>query len=271
MIDIMARFLILCVLTVGIMGRFVRSIIYREPRPYLTTIAPSTPPQKCIDYYKDPHAHHSDNPYNYQKMTASRMIEGRRSNANELERIAHATGTRFIVMHGSLIGQRFNSDFLPWDDDLDVDVLSQDVDRLKQWTRKHATGCSVAPESEKTKYYEWYNLSSDFCMYIDNDKHHHIEMRLVHSPTSIYTDIMFLYQRERKFVMKAILNHLWGGHVYPFSKLLPLQPCSLGLAKLWCPAKPIPILNRQYGAKWASKHQKGHVFDELLQCWTKRL
>ena len=103
------------------------------------------PMQQCIKYFhNDRKAHHKKDISDYaaQPMTAYKMITGRRSNARELERIGRECGTRFIVLHGSLIGQRFNQDFLPWDDDLDVSVLPEDVNNLQKWTRRKPKGCT---------------------------------------------------------------------------------------------------------------------------------
>lgn len=229
--------------------------------------------QKCIEYFhKDREAHHLGDirQYSGQPMTAHNMITGRRTNARELERIGRECGTRFIVLHGSLIGQRFNQDFLPWDDDLDVSVLPEDVRNLKNWTRRQPKGCTASPQSQK-KFVEWYTVAENVCVYIDNNPRYHIEMRLVHMPTGVYTDITFLYKRGPKFVMKANINHLWGGHVFPRTQLLPLRPCTLGPARLWCPAKPDQILATEYGSWWRSrtKTMNGHFFDSELNCWTK--
>lgn len=228
--------------------------------------------QKCIEYFhNDREAHHvkfiSD--YVARPMTAHKMITARRANAKQLERIGRECGLRFIVIAGSLIGQRFNQDFLPWDDDLDVSVLPEDVNKLQNWTRRQSEGCSIAPQSQRDQFYEWYTVSANFCMYIDNNPNHHIEMRLVHMLTGVYTDITFLFRKGPNFIMKAIINHLWGGVVFPRTQLLPLQPCTLGFAHLWCPAKSDDILKNEYGSKWKSPTFAGHFFNAELNCWTK--
>ena len=238
-------------------------------------------------------SHVDDKNWYTSTRTAQQVAWGLRESARMLHSIQELSKVSIIVMYGSLIGQWWNGQSLPWDTDVDVHIL--DVENFERWLtgmpqkqfhiHEYADG---RPNIENVQYYEL--PDANFTMYFDHNEGHHIEYRLIHVPTGVYTDIMTLKltndttvlaravqskPSELKvpaYAMKSSFNTLWGGNILNTEDLLPLRPCELNGASLWCPQNVTAVLRQKYprfdDAAWY-RGQKQLVFNTTSTCWER--
>lgn len=76
---------------------------------------------------------------------------------DELERICNKHGINYSLTGGTLIGAARHNDFVPWDDDIDVDVYYKDLEKLKKILPEE-----LGPEFEFVNYDEYGKYFCDF-------------------------------------------------------------------------------------------------------------
>ena len=130
----------------------------------------------------------------------------------------------------------------------------------------------------------------NFTIYIDHNDHHHIEYRLIHIPTGVYTDMMNLNLTSDAnvldepvqsrptdlhipaFAMKASFNGLLGGNLFNEEQILPLVPCSFHGFELWCPNQIESVLRQKYSSFddpiWYQSNKKAN-FNQDTKCWER--
>ena len=202
---------------------------------------------------------------------------------DELQRVEQMWGVRFIVMHGSLIGQVMNNELLPWDKDLDVSILDTDEPALQAYLRslRSYTTPRLHPheKSRSLRFFAAGVPDEPLEWYHDTAVSHHIEYRLI-APNRCdprrppYTDVTVLYRHgeatrrnlhpEQHWMMKANLFNLWGGHIYDNNQLLPLTRCRLHHVDLNCPHTPHEVLKLEY-ANFERPQYKNFIFQD--NCW----
>lgn len=198
---------------------------------------------------------------------------------------------KFAIMSGSLIGLSFNGETLPWDADIDVHVIDDDIAVFDSWLfarplmdhRPQHEGCST-----QCVFYQM--PRADFYMYFEPDARHHIEYRLVHVPSGVYVDITRLRTTTQRqylrnptqsrpqtvdtpfLAMKASVNKLWGGHIYNPPQMLPLRRCTFHGFPMWCPRDIHSVLTQQYKHYDNRVYRKKHaVFNATTRCWGRAL
>ena len=50
---------------------------------------------------------------------------------SDFEQLCTTNGIQFFLLGGSLLGYAKNGDIIPWDEDIDLGILLQDVDKIK--------------------------------------------------------------------------------------------------------------------------------------------
>jgi hypothetical protein len=230
--------------------------------------------------------HESDKPVYWNKAvkrTAKDVAWGLRENARMLRLIQEKSNVALVVMYGSLIGWWWSEESLPWDTDIDVHVL--DVDTFEAWlTALPRMTFDKHEHRNGRENVHHYNLSvPDFTMYFDHNAHHHIEYRLIHIPTGVYTDMTTLVPTPRAiaknkvvsrpavldptvFAMKASFSKLWGGHLYNLGQIEPLRPCTFNGFELWCPNQVESVLRQKY-RRFDNPTYKNAVFNSTSKCW----
>ena len=68
---------------------------------------------------------------------------------SELDRVCKKYNIKYYAAFGTLLGAIRDKGFIPWDDDIDVWLLRDEYERLKQVAPKEFTG--------KYYYQDWYN------------------------------------------------------------------------------------------------------------------
>ena len=212
------------------------------------------------------------------------MYSGTLAMLDELQRVEQTWGVRFLVMHGSLIGQAMNSELLPWDRDLDMSILDVDEPALRAYLAslrpRSTSGFDAKATSAGHSFFTAGSQSQPLEWFYDSSATHHIEYRLTVSnpcnPQKLsHTDVTVLYRQgghaahrdlhpKHHWAMKANLFRLWGGHTYADDKLLPLKRCKLHHVALNCPFAKNEVLREEYGNFQRSRY-KTFVFEN--GCW----
>jgi len=225
--------------------------------------------------------------------TAQQVARGLCENARMLHLIQELSQVPIVVMYGSLIGQWWNQQSLPWDTDIDVHVL--DAEKFEHWLmgqpRTQFHRHEYVNGRANTENVQYYKLpDANFTIYFDRNEGHHIEYRLIHVPTGVYTDMMTLKLtndtailardvqskplnvKTPAFAMKSSFNKLWGGNILNTEDMLPLRPCELNEASLWCPQNVTAVLRQKYphfdDNAW-HRRQKQSLFNTTSRCWER--
>ena len=222
--------------------------------------------------------------------TAHQVMHGLQENARMLSTIQSLSGVQFVVMYGSLIGQWWNGQSLPWDTDMDVHIL--EVEAFQTWLAVQERMKFPQGHSEDNLEVTYYKLpDANFTLCFDSGPQHHIEFRLIHIPTGVYTDIMSIsltsdpkvlaWKVESRpvavkvpaFAMKASFNKLGGGNLHNEEDITPLSPCEFNGVVLFCPRKISSVLRQKFphfdDMSWYQRNMKAW-FNEtigLLGCW----
>ena len=201
------------------------------------------------------------------KLTAAQLNQGRLANLQGLANVSRTVGVPFFLMHGTLIGWTFNQEILPWDQDLDASIMFEDFEKL------HAAAKNKASWGSNTTLFEL------------RGPRNHIEFRVRHVPTGVYTDITSLRKtsdtnllRNRVqsrpmnttpplYMMKSSLHKLWGGHLYRPEDIEPLAPCRINNVWLHCPRRPHSVLVQEY-PRYREKSYSRWMFDAASGCWS---
>ena len=134
---------------------------------------------------------------------------------------------RPILMHGSLIGWRHGEAPLPWDDDIDVSFMGDDIQAVKELDGRGIGDCvlEVNPNSEHRCH---------------RDRENVIDARMICKRTGLFVDITFLTPDGSAVTCKS-------PHPYERSWILPLQPGVFSGMAAFIPRDVRSVLVSEYG------------------------
>lgn len=146
-------------------------------------------------------------------------------------------GVQVVLMHGALIGWHWNRRLLPWDTDIDVSVLLEELPVLEKIAREGFAGTrtllEINPHSADRT-----SLNRDFRENRDPNK---IDARMIDVETGLFIDITALASIQNgKRATKCV-------HVYEEKDLFPLQPSSFEGVEILVPANVINVITQEYG------------------------
>ena len=178
------------------------------------------------------------------------MHEGKLANLRALRELGDRLRIEFFAMHGTLLGWTFNQETLPWDEDLDFSFDGVHHPALLRFA--HAHSGKQLLENNSVSFFEM------------PGPRNHIEFRVQHVPTRVYTDITSLRATDNQtvlqwkvnssptnktppmLVMKSSFNSLKRGHQYRVDDVFPLAPCAIHGEPLHCPRSPHNVLLQEY-------------------------
>ena len=213
--------------------------------------------------------------YRSSQLSYSDLYDAHTKNLRAMSWIGGQLRADVMINWGTLLGQYFNAETLPWDEDIDVCLFVQEA-QVRDWMRSELPRSNYSRHEHNDRHIEYFHLGSEHVFYYDYNPHHHIEFRLIHVATGVYVDIVLLKKKkasaidaktvrgskpklpwsaELMYTMKANEKRLWGGHVFNLHDIQPLQPCLVNGVPLKCPANKLAILTQAYGpkAQWTFK------------------
>jgi hypothetical protein len=172
----------------------------------------------------------------------------------------------YWLIHGGLIGWYFNEHILPWDMDIDIQVLYHDLAHM--YRPYHNT-------VYRGRYRFEINPNSVYRLPQITDV---IDARFIDQASGLYIDVTGLsYDAEKQGL------HCKTPHYYKVDQLFPLQRGNFSGAEVWLPNQPLAILEEEYPRYRDTEFHRGkrlfevkygenvYLFNEVSQKWVRRI
>ena len=172
---------------------------------------------------------------------------------NNLVTLCNKNNIKVILMHGTLIGWYFNRKILPWDDDIDVVILENDLKKFK-----------ILNNYETKNFIIKINPNS-----IDRnpkDRENVIDARIISKINGVFIDITFLTKSPNK---KGFVN-CKSPHYYKIKNILPLKKTNFEkINNIYVPNNYKKCLSQEYGNKVFLNNYKNFIFKNNI--WIKNI
>lgn len=202
-------------------------------------------------FNESPTTIHLDIRYNEQKkhLTLAEIKDRLTALLKALNEMIHGDDIRVVLMHGGLIGYFFNKQLLPWDDDVDVIVIGNDIHKIVQ---KHNW------ETNEFKF----EVNPNYANINTADTLNKIDARLICKMTGVFIDFTFFWKDEYSNTYFAK-----DGHVYESDDLFPLVYDSINNIPIHVPNNIEVCLIKEYGFDVLIPKYKSWIFDGVV--WKK--
>lgn len=174
-------------------------------------------------------------------------------------RMADAAGVRPILMHGALIGWAWNGRMLPWDRDIDLSLLIEDL--------QHLWRSDAELDYDRTRFLLDVN---PHCVErttrnrspLDQAEPNRIDARFIDRTTGLYLDITALApEGPEQLATKC-------PHRYERAEILPLERAVFAGTPLFVPHDVPAVLAREYGPSvLTNPRHYGYRFDPKRREW----
>ena len=150
---------------------------------------------------------------------------------NEFYDLCEKNNILFILMHGSLIGWYFGKKMLPWDDDIDICIFGNNIDKLIKLNRYETDNLILL-------------INPNFINRSLSDKHNVIDARVISKKNGVFIDITFLYESKNKYILNCK-----SPHYYNINDLFPLKKTTFENIITYIPNNYKKCLLQEYGPK----------------------
>lgn len=146
-----------------------------------------------------------------------------------------------IIMHGSLIGLYFNNSILPWDDDIDIILIDDSIDKIKNYETDNYI-IEVNPFSKNRSKKDINNV---------------IDARVISKNTGIFIDITFFYKYIENGVHKLTAKDT---HTYNYNDICPIKKSIFCGESIYIPNNVKKCLIQEYGKNVLLPKYKNWIF-----------
>lgn len=160
----------------------------------------------------------------------------------ELSKICDKNDIKIIIMHGSLIGWYFNKSILPFDNDIDVCILQEDILKF------------IKLDGIETNDYI-IKINPNFINRNKNDRDNVIDARIISKNCGLFIDITFLTNIENNNYYNCK-----SPHYYLKNYILPLKKDKFEDCNIYIPNKYKFCLFQEYGEKVLLPKYKNWIF-----------
>jgi len=156
---------------------------------------------------------------------------------------------KLMIMHGTLIGWHFNKKILPYDDDIDVCVLEDDVLKFIKMD-------GYEDEDSIIK------INPNFANRNPNDRDNVIDARIISKNCGVFIDITFL--------TGVVDNHYTckSPHYYMKNMIIPLKKDNFEDCEIYVPNQYKYCLYQEYGKNVLKPEYKKWIFKNDI--WVKK-
>jgi hypothetical protein len=130
-----------------------------------------------------------------------------------------------ILMYGGLLGYYFNNQLLPWDDDIDLILLENDINKLKP------------------KIFDKFIIEVNSFVYKNiQDPNNKINARIISTDNGVFIDITYFYYNEDMLICQ-------DGNQFNIEDILPIKIGRLNNIDIYIPNNIENCLIQKYGEK----------------------
>jgi hypothetical protein len=210
---------------------------------------------KKIDnkYFKElPNKSHIDRRFGKPnlKFTKNFIINNLYFLLKKLSDICKENDIKLVIAHGTLIGHYFNKKVLPWDDDIDVVLIGESIQKFIKLNTK-----------KLSNQYFLLDINPNCINRNINDRKNVIDARLISKQFGFFIDITFL--TFNKFISgkyrKTIVN-CKSPHYYDINDILPLKEDKFNGIDIFVPNNIEKVLISEYGINVLKPKYKNWIF-----------
>lgn len=149
---------------------------------------------------------------------------------------------KIVIMHGTLIGWYFNKKILPYDNDIDVVILQEDIVKFIQLDKL-----------ENDEYI--IKVNPNFINRSTKDRDNVIDARIISKKCGCFIDITFLTTDIKDYY------HCKSPHYYKTEFIEPLKKDNFETIPIYVPNKYLFCLFQEYGKKVIYPYYKNWIFN----------
>lgn len=160
-----------------------------------------------------------------------RQLNDTRDLLEKFIEVADELDIKYFAVAGTLLGTIRNGGLIPFDDDVDLGILEEDMIKIHKY--------------EDNQYY--FDLTT-------------FGFKFKKKNTEIFIDIFVFEKKDDEY---KIINNLWPNEIFKLNELQPLKKKYFGDIKINVPNQPIKYLDRAF-KEWDKKLRIdcGHYSDE---------
>jgi len=169
--------------------------------------------------------------------------------------ICEENDIKVIIAHGGLIGYYFNKKMLPWDDDIDIVLFGDDINKFLKLDLK---------KINNNKFF-MLDINPNCINRSPLDRINVIDARFISKLFGFFIDITFLTKNEiytKKY--KKIVINCKSPHYYFLDDFLPLKKDKFEDIELYVPNKIENVLVYEYGKKVFLPKFQNWIFKDNL-------
>lgn len=204
-------------------------------------------------YFKElPNKNHIDRRFGKPnlKFTKKFIINNLYFLLKKLSDICKNNDIKLVIAHGTLIGHFFNKKVLPWDDDIDVVLVGESIQKfIKLDTKK------------LSNQYFLLDINPNCINRKINDRKNVIDARLISKQFGFFIDITFLTLNKlmSEKTKKKIVN-CKSPHYYDINDILPLKEDKFNGIDIYVPNNIKKVLISEYGFNVLKPKYKNWIF-----------
>ncbi|KAK5358371.1 mannosyltransferase [Exophiala xenobiotica] len=177
-------------------------------------------------------------------------------------------GVETWLAHGTLLGWHWNQKFLPWDNDIDVQMSIETLAGLAPYNMSEYR-YPVASEDKPRVYI--LDINPHYTLVSTQDVANKIDCRWIDTSNGKYIDITAVHVSPGKTEQAPLDQGVFfskDGHRYPSEDLFPLKDASFEGVNVKVPHNAVRILIEEYGRKSLTETRfHWHRFNQASKIW----